>query len=341
MKQLTYVAPGSLEWREVPEPGIESALDAIVRPVAVATCDLDGAVIHGLAPLPGPFALGHESIARVVETGDQVSSVKPGDLVLVPFQISCGSCERCRAGLTGSCATAGARSAYGMRPIGGDWGSALSDYMRVPFADAMLVKVPTSFQPLASLADNIPDGWRSVAPQLQERPGAKVLILGGAGPSSVALYAVAVAAAMGAGGVTYVDHDEGRLEIASALGATVTQLSAGDYPKRFGPYPIVVDHTSDQKGLACAIRSTEPGGICTSTAIYFASETPLPLLEMYTSGLTYITGRVNARPCFEPLIALLEGGRFHPEKVTTQTADWDDAVDALNSYTTKLVITRN
>lgn len=340
MKQLTYLAPMSLEWQDVPEPAIQTSLDAIVRPIAVATCDLDGAVIRGLAPLPGPYPFGHEAIAQVLETGADVSSVRRGDLVLVPFQISCGSCDRCRAGLTGSCSTAGARSAYGLGPLGGlQWGGALSDYVRVPYADSMLLPVPSGYEPLASLADNVPDGWRAVAPHLRERAGGQVLVLGGAGPSSVALYAVATAVAMG-GAVEYVDHEPARLAIAESLGARPIETKQGEYPKRFGHYPIVVDHTSNTNGLACAIRSTEPGGVCTSTAIYFSPETGVPLLDMYTSGLTYITGRVNARACAEPLLQLVESGNFHPEKVTTETADWDDAIDALKGYTTKLVISR-
>jgi alcohol dehydrogenase len=211
--------------------------------------------------------------------------------------------------------------------------------MRVPYADAMLVPVPAGYEGLASLADNIPDGWRAVAPHLQERAGAQVLVMGGAGPSSVALYAVAVALAMGSA-VDYTDHDDGRLGIAESLGAKPTKLNPGEYPKKMGSYPVVVDHTSQPAGLASAIRSTEPGGVCTSTAIYFAPETPLPLLEMYTRGITYITGRVNARACTEPLLRLYEAGNFHPEKVTTQTANWDDAIEALKTYTTKLVISR-
>ena len=282
MKQLMYLSPGNLEWQEAPEPKLQGPNDAIVRALSVATCDLDGAVIRGMAPVPGPYPFGHEAIAEVLEVGPEVTSVRPGDTVLVPFQISCGTCGPCSRGLTGSCDTAGARSAFGLGPIGGlQWGGALADYTRVPFADAMLVKMPADSGALASLADNIPDGWRAVAPHLEARPGSPVLVLGGAGPSSVALYGVAVAVAMGAP-VDYVDYDRGRLEIAEKLGANPIEITVGQYPRRYGPYPIVQDHTSNTDGLGCAIRSTEPGGVCTSTAIYFQPETGMPILEMYT-----------------------------------------------------------
>lgn len=340
MKQLTFLSPGSLEWREVPEPEIGSAGQAIIHPISVATCDIDGGAIHGLVPIPGPYAFGHECVAQVAEVGGDVTSVKRGDHVVCPFQISCGECDRCRRGLTGSCETVAAGSSYGLGPLGGVWGSALSDYMLVPYADAMLVKVDVGSEGLASLADNVPDGWRTVAAHLAAWPGATVLILGGAGPSSIPLYAAGVAVALGSQRVDYVDFDARRLEIAASVGANPVEIKAGEYPKRFGKWAITVDSTNNVDGLTCAIRSTEPGGVCTSTAIYFGAGVPLPLLEMYTRGVTFITGRVHARAAIQPILSLIRGGKFAPEKVTTETAAWDDAIDALKSYTTKLVITR-
>ena len=339
MRQLTFLGPGSLEWREVPDPAIETPRDAIIRPFSVATCDLDGAVIRGGAPIPGPYPFGHECVAQVIETAAEVTTVKRGDQVICPFQISCGECDRCRRGLTGSCKGLPARSAYGLGPIGGtQWGSALSDYMRVPFADAMLVKVAPGSGGLASCADNVPDGWRTVAPHLEKNPGAPVLILGGAGPGSIPLYATAIARALGSD-VRYVDYNPKRLEIAASLGAQAEQVTEGEYPQNFGKYPITVDGTANANGLACAIRSVEPWGVCTSTGIYFVP-TPMPLFEMYSIGITFITGRVNARAALEPVLDLVNAGKLQPEKVTTETASWDDAIEALKGYTTKLVIAR-
>src|SRR5882724_1049220 len=106
MEQLTFVEPGRIEWREAPEPSLESGEAALVRPLAVTTCDLDQLIIHGRVPLPGPFPLGHEFVAEVVDVGDAVTAFRPGDRVVVPFQISCGRCGRCRKGLTSSCEAA-------------------------------------------------------------------------------------------------------------------------------------------------------------------------------------------------------------------------------------------
>ena len=85
MQELTYVGPGNVEWREAAAPRISGDGEALVRPIAVATCDLDAVIVRGLAPFPPPFPLGHVSVAEVLEIGDTVRSVRPGDRVAVPF----------------------------------------------------------------------------------------------------------------------------------------------------------------------------------------------------------------------------------------------------------------
>ncbi len=339
MQQLTYTGAHRLEWEDVPTPECSTGDAALVRPIAVATCDLDAAVMSGRAPLPGPFAFGHEFVADVLEVGEAVASVRAGDRVIVPFQVSCGTCEWCRRGLTASCATAGAGAAYGMAPIARrEWGGALSDCVLVPYADAMLVALPAGMEPasVASVSDNVPDGWRSVAPELERRPGAPVLVIGGAG--DVALYGVAVAVALDSTQVDYVDTDPRRLAVAERLGANPIERTPDG--SRLGRYPITVDHSSDGAGLQSALRSTEPEGTCTSTAIYFSNETALPMLDMYTRGVVFRTGRVNARSAIPHVLDLIQSGRLHPELVTTATVQWDDAPDALADLNAKTVIVR-
>jgi len=90
VRSLVYVRPGDLQWRDAAVPRLAGDGEAIVCPVAVATCDLDAMIVSGASPFPAPFALGHEGVAEVLEVGDGVRSVEPGDRVLVPFQISCG-----------------------------------------------------------------------------------------------------------------------------------------------------------------------------------------------------------------------------------------------------------
>jgi alcohol dehydrogenase len=336
MRELNFIEKGKLEWREAPDPTLQGDGEAIVHPVALATCDLDAGIVSGPAPIEGPFPFGHECVAEVAEIGDDVKSVQAGDLVSVPFQISCGECDACRAGRTGNCNSVPRLSMYGL-PMGKQsFGGFASDAVRVPFADPMLVPIPEGVEPatVASLSDNIPDAYRTVAGPLQRAPGSPVLICMGAG--SIALYSVAIARALGAERVDVVGGRERERELASELGANVLDDS---YPDRAGFYPITVDASAHPGGIVCALRSTDADGICTSIGIYF-QPVPLPLLEMFTQGITFVTGRPHVRGLMPDVLDLVREGRFDPAPMTVQTVGWDDAAEALSELRVKTVVTR-
>jgi alcohol dehydrogenase len=366
MKQLVFFEPGRVAWRDVPEPSIEAPREALVRPLAVARCDLDAGLIRGDAPfrgralhwlrnhLPerighrgifrnapfrGPFPMGHECVAEVIATGDDVTTVRPGDRVVVPFQIACGRCERCVRGLTASCTGVPARSMYGFGDVGGlAWGGVLADVVRVPFADAMLVAAPENVpsESLASAGDNVSDGYRTVAEPLAARPGAPVLVVGG-GASSVGLYAVACARALGSSDVRYLDQDRVRLAIAERLGATALE---GRYRSIRPSAPITVDASASPDGLAAAVLSTEPGGVCTSVGIYYEMRTAFPMLGAYGIGITFVTGRVNSRAVVPKVLALLASEALHVAPIATRVAPWEEAPLAMLDPGPKVIVTR-
>jgi alcohol dehydrogenase len=340
LQQLTFVKPGRVEWRDVPPPRLTSDLGALVRPVAVATCDLDAEIIAGRSPFEGPFALGHEGVAEVIEIGDAVTSVRPGRRVVVPFQIACGQCASCLAGHTSNCTTVPRASTYGFGPQVHEYGGFLADCVHVPFADQMLVPLPDGVRPAqaASASDNLPDAWRAVAPRLQLRTGAEVLVVGGWGAGSIGLYAVGIAVALGAPRVVYVDGDCSRDAVARRLGATTVPRP---WPRRLGPFPITVSATSSQDGLNLALRSTAPDGVCTSTGIFLGAPPTMPLLEMYEKVMTFYTGRAHARPHVPAVLELIQRGRLQPELVTTKRVSWSEAPQALLELGwTKLIFER-
>jgi threonine dehydrogenase-like Zn-dependent dehydrogenase len=341
MRQLTFEEVGRYAWQEVPDPQITAPEQALVRPLLVACCDLDVAVAHGRAPLPPGYAVGHEGLAEVVAVGDDVSGVQVGDRVVVPFQISCGICRECRRGVTGSCGSVPLMAAYGMAPIAGlDGGGFMSDLVLVPYADAMLIGVPDTIAPsaIASLSDNIPDGWRAVGPYRAELARLdpderRVLVVG---RLSIGLYAVAFAAALGAH-VDYVDTDEQRLAAAQKLGAAVHDREKPD--KSWDRYPVTVHTSADPALLAATLRSTWPDGVCTDTGIYYQPTVEMPLLPMYTRGVRFVTGRVNARAAIPRVLELLADGCDLSPAVDRIVA-WEDAPSVWPTMTGKTVFTR-
>jgi threonine dehydrogenase-like Zn-dependent dehydrogenase len=336
MQQLTFVRKDLLEWREVETPRLQGEKEALVRPLSVARCDLDTAILRGFAPIEGVFALGHEFVGEITELGEAVKNFQIGQKVVVTFQISCGECRNCRRNVTGSCTSVPPHSMYGLPR--GNWGGALSDVVRVPFAEAMMIAVPDGIEPktIASASDNLVDGLRTVHPYLDENPDAEVLIVGG-GAWSVGLYAAAIAVALGAKKVDYSDTDKGRLELAEKVGANPIE---GDPPKRLGSYQISVDASANPKGLSCCLRSLEAEGICTSIGIYFSEYTNIPLNEMFYNGVIFKTGRANSRPGIPKILELVQSGKLKPELLTTVFADWNEAIEALPDASAKVIIVR-
>lgn len=335
MRELQFIEPKRIEWREVPEP-VSTPLGTLVRPVAVGTCDLDSLIANGHVPVPGPFALGHEFVADVVEVGDEVRDVAPGDRISVSFQINCGRCRPCLRGSTGRCTSVLIGSAYGMGLVGAtkDWGGAVADLVHVPFADAMSVRIPATADPvpLAGLSDNLVDGYRTVAPYLEAADDKRVLVFGA---KSVGLYAAGIARALGAT-VTYVDADPANCAVAEQLGATVIN----EHPvAKYASHPIVVHSTVDADILRTAVRSTAGEGVLTNAGPFF-TDVSLPMLEMYTKGITFVTGRVNARALMPAALELVTSGWFDPAPMVTQTATWDDAAEAWAQHSNRLVLVR-
>lgn len=342
MQQLMFEGAGEYAWREAPDPAITAAEQAIVRPLAVACCDLDVAVAEGRLPMPPGHAVGHEGVAEVVDVGEAVRNVRVGDRVVVPFQMNCGSCRACRRGLTGSCESLPLMAMYGMAPLAGvDGGGFMADRVLVPYAEAMLVPIPESVDPvaIASLSDNIPDGWRGVGPYRADLAGLdptdrRVLI---AGRLSIGLYAAAFASAYGAQ-VDYVDTDPARLAAAEKFGAIVHDRRTPD--KSWEPYPITIHTCAEPDVLSATLRATWPDGVCTDTGIYYQGKIEMPLLPMYTRGVRFVTGRVNARAVISEIVELLTAGcDFMP--AVDRVVPWDDAPTAWPAMTGKTVFIRD
>jgi alcohol dehydrogenase len=330
MRALLAAPGGRLRWQEVPAPPAPAPDAAIVHPIAASTCDLDCALSLGATQLPLPLHLGHECVAEVLEVGERVATVKPGDRVIVPFQVSCGECPPCVNGRTGSCASVPPISMYGFGLAGGHWGGAFSDRLAVPYADAMLVALPDGVEPAAAsgLADNVCDAYRHVAPHLpallERDSDAEVLIVSVSDrysmfSGSVQLYTGLVARAMGARRVVLADA---RAHIRAEAERLGMQTLEPRELRRRAPAPLVVDMTFD--ALATSLSSTAPDGVCTSSGSLHRSAR-IPALLMYGRNMTLHVGRTHARALIPRVLELMLQANLSPLEVSTRVASIDEA----------------
>jgi threonine dehydrogenase-like Zn-dependent dehydrogenase len=317
MRQLTCTGPGTVEWLDVPEPDLVAETDALVRPVTVARCDIDRTLIAAGSTRAPCFALGHEAVVEVLSVGPAVTRVSPRSLALPSFWISCGSCARCAAGKPASCTTYPLLSSYGMEPLSGfEYGGMLSDVVRVPDADYMLTPLPDGVDPVtvASLADNVVDGYRLVAPHLARRPQSDVLLASHGSPS-IGLYAA----------------------LADRIGATARRVDFSTRPTE--TWPIVADCGVDQVGFHWAVRATEPDGVVHSMGSVEPAAS-INLLRLFTLGIEFHIGRAHSAALLPEVARLVADGVLHPELVTTDVVDWEDALARYLEPSVKLIVQR-
>jgi alcohol dehydrogenase len=337
MRALLAAPGGRLRWRDAPAPPPPGPDAAIVHPIAASTCELDCALALGATQLPLPLHLGHECVAEVLEVGERVASVRPGERVIVPFQINCGECPACHSGHTGNCASVPPISMYGFGLAGGHWGGAFSDQLAVPYADAMLVPLPPGILPAAAcgLADNVCDAYRHVAPHLpgvlERDPQTEVLILSSVrrdsmSPGSVSLYAGLIARAFGAPSVLLADARAHIREEAERLG--MQALHPRELKGR-APAPLVIDLSFDS--LPLALSNTAADGICTSTgSLHRVAK--IPLLLMYGRNVTMHVGRAHTRALIPAVLELMLQDGLRPLDVSTRIASIDEAPWVLREH---------
>ena len=335
MRELVFIGKQKLEWHESADLRIQDDRQAVVRPIASTTCDLDQRIIAGFSPFQPPFAIGHECVAEVVDVGNNVKTVKRGDIVVVPWKPACGECNYCRSGLTASCETYGSMGAYGL-PLGANLGGLFSDLVLVPFADAMLVVVPDDVNPIAvaSASDNLTDAYINVQKGMERHPKARVLVMGGVG--SLGPYAVDQALAAGAESVDYIDGDPVCRSIAQSLGATAYPA----YEDRFQMhYSVVICASLQLKDFQQLFSALMPGGHFSTLSIFFEDQ-PVPLWEMYKRDVTFSTGKPSTRPFIPTVLELCRCGKLHPERVVSKIIPWEDATEGLIEPSLKPVVAR-
>ncbi|GAB6898258.1 zinc-dependent alcohol dehydrogenase [Kineosporia succinea] len=230
MRAVTWQGTKDIRVEDVPDPTIQDPTDVIVRITSTGLCGSD---LHLYDPL-GPFLdagdiLGHEPMGVVQEVGPQVTNLKPGDRVVVPFNVSCNTCFMCSQGLQSQCETTQVHeqgkgaALFGYTKLYGQVPGGQAEYLRVPFGDTLPIKVPdgppdTRF---LFLSDVLPTAWQGVK-YADVPPGGSLVVLG-LGP--IGDMATRVAQHLGAGQVIGVDLVPERLERAASHGVHTIDLN--------------------------------------------------------------------------------------------------------------------
>jgi threonine dehydrogenase-like Zn-dependent dehydrogenase len=312
MQAVVYRGVGDIALEEVPEPRIEEPTDAVVRITTSAVCGTDLHMVRGTMPgmVPGTV-LGHEAVGVVEEVGPEVRNLRPGDRVVIPSTIGCGSCSYCRAGYYAQCDRANPNGPaagtcfFGGPRATGPVNGLQAEYARVPFAHTGPVKLPEilSDDDAILLSDIFPTSWFG-ARLAEVAEGDTVAVFG---TGIVGQLAIASARLQGAGRVLAIDAIPSRLEMARTHGAEVINFDEEE------PVQAVRDLT-DGTGVDRAIDAV---GVDANRARSGpAGQVPSAVAEAFDREREQVAPQINQ-----------QDGTWRPGDAPSQPLQW--AVEAL------------
>ena len=317
MLAYTYTGPGRFALLDKPRPTLLSERDAVVRVTLASICTSDLHIKHGSVPraVPG-VTVGHELVGIVEETGSAVKTVVPGDRVAVNVETFCGECFFCRRGWVNNCTDPSGGWALGCRIDGGQ-----AEYVRVPYADQGLTRIPDSVSDEQALfvGDVLATGyWAAGIAGIE--PGSTVLIIG-AGPTGICTLQCALL--KNPGRIIVCERDAERIAFVRQHYPdviTATPDTAADIVRRYsehGGADSVLEVAGTPDTFRMAWELARPNAVVTIVAMYDSAQI-LPLPDMYGKNLTFKTGGVDGCKCAETL-ALIASGRIDTTPLITHT----------------------
>src|SRR5690348_8877199 len=316
MQALVYNGPGKKDWVSKADPALLDATDAIVRIDSSTICGTDLHILKGDVPevVPGTI-LGHEAVGTVVEVGAAVTTIAPGDRVLVSCISACGRCRFCKEGHYGLC-TGGGGWIFGHLIDG-----LQAEYARVPFADTSVYKVPEglSDEDVLFLADILPTSFEVGVLNGRVEPGDTVAVVG-AGP--IGLAAIMTAKLFTPGRIVAIDPAGPRLEKALEFGAdTVIDNSRDDATARVLELTkglgadVAIEAVGIPETFELCAELVRPGGRVANVGVHGHSAT-LHLERLWIRDVTITTGLVDTITTPQ-LMRLIEEGRLDPSPFAT------------------------
>ena len=337
MKALVYHGPGQKSWEEVPDPKIIDPTDVIVQMEATTICGTDLHILKGDVPaVTDGRVLGHEGVGTITEVGSAVSRFLVGDRVIISCITSCGTCTYCRQQLPSHCL-----NDEGTSGIGWIFGHLIdgtqAEYVRVPFAETSMHKVPegVSIEAAVMLSDILPTGFEIGVRNGRVEPGDVVAVIG-AGP--VGLSSMMTAGLYGASRIIAVDLDENRLAQAKGFGATDTVNSGGagwmDELMAMTEGGLGVDVAIEAVGVPqtfhMATDIVRVGGTVANVGVHGES-VELRLQELWIKDIAITTGLVSTTTT-PMLLKLVAQGKITPEKFVSHRFTFDSIIDAYDTF---------
>ena len=365
MLAVTYRGPKKIRVENRAEPKLEHPNDIVLRVTRTAICGSDLHLLHGFIPdTRVGCVFGHEFAGVVEEVGSSVQSLKRGDRVVVPFNISCGTCFFCSRGLTGNCentnpAASVASGVFGYSHTTGGFDGGQAELVRVPFADVGPMKIPDDMteEQVLFLSDILPTGYQA-AEMGEIKPGETVVVFG-CGP--VGLFAQKSAWLMGAGRVIAVDYLDYRLEFARDFSGveTVNFREVGDVVSHLQKMTdgrgadVCIDAVGcEAKGslaqsifgvglkmmagsataINWAIASARKAGNVVIIGVYGPPYNAVDIGTAMNKGLTMRMNQANVKRYMPRLLEHIRAGRIDAQGIISHRLPLEDAVSAYELF---------
>ena len=331
MYALVYHGPGKRAWEQVPDPVIVEPTDAIVRIDVATICGTDLHILKGDVPETQPGTiLGHEAVGTVVEVGSAVTTIVPGDQVLVSCITACGRCRFCKEGH------------YGLCSGGGGWifGHTIdglqAELARVPFADTSVHKIPEGLTPedVIFLADILPTAYEVGVLNGGVQPGDTVAIVG-AGP--IGLAAIMTAKLYTPGRVIAIDLADARLAKAAEFGADFTINNGSEdavarvleLTRGLGA-DVAIEAVGVPETFELCTAIVRPGGRVANVGVHGHAAT-LHLEKLWIEDVTITTGLVDTITTPQ-LMKLIEAKRLDPAPFATHRFSLSEVEEAYDVF---------
>ncbi len=330
MKALIYQGPGKKAVEDRPIPTITHPTDAIVKITKTTICGTDLHILKGdvATCVPGRI-LGHEGIGIIDKIGPGVTAFKPGDRVLISCISACSKCEYCRQGMYSHCVTGGWM-------LGNTIDGTQAEYVRIPYADTSLYKMPDGVEEdaLVMLSDILPTGFECGVLNGKVQPGHVVAIVG-AGP--IGLATLLTTQFYSPAEIIMIDLDDHRLEVAKRFGATTT-INSRDGKAVEKVLALTngrgVDTAIEAVGIPATFEMCEeivaPGGTIANIGVHGA-KVDLHLEKLWSQNIS-ITTRLVDTVSTPMLLKTICSKKIDPTRLVSHHFTFDHILDAYETF---------